>query len=558
VPRGIVNIPEPPKLHGTEKAGGAVLDQSLTAIPEGLQQAGHLVVEAQALEAHRQKAFETLNATTQHQEFRPDLATAVDQLRQGGDWQQMPERVLEEGNRLIGERGAKLGTPYARALFEQHAKETLAVSYQHALDERTKRTEQVTTFTFAKELQHAQEAYAGATNDYDRMVAQGQLEDIGKRFVDSGLVDGAKVAVALKQTYDGMQAERVKAAIQVDPAGMRTQLLAQIRGGETRADLPLAPPDKVAELAHEAWQTQHQQLGEKEHAEHLADYHLGKQQEQAAADIRARLTVLQPIPESVPGYDALLKEVNQKAQGATPTISGQAQQEFTNHIRTLRAAALHPREVDDGPTERKLTILIDAADNDQDLQHARGVVIQNAGLLKPATFKTLLNSVYERQKADHYSLLPGYREGVRVIMGGDIAEGNYMAMLRGSMQETEQVRLRTTLDLYRSRMAEIATQSRAQANAEGPDIAIQLRREQMDVPAKEEKLKRLPLPLQGPDGKTGVIDEEQAKTIIQKMSNVTSADRQRIFEQWQQWHKSAAPVTPSATPQPSTRQKVSQ
>jgi hypothetical protein len=557
---GVVNVPVVGQ-PGADTAGGAVLEKALGALPEAIESAGALQVKTEELQQHRQKAFDTINAKTQHQEWRLEMQPTYETLRQG-DWQTLPERVEEEGKRLIEKRSQNL-SPYAKALFEEDAKQSLAVFQQRAIEERIKRTEQATTFTFARELQQGQEALAKATNDYERQVAQGQLEETAKRFVDTGLVDGAKVAAALKQTKDAVAEEQVRTAIQADPANMRLQLQAQAKIASgvpdvaTDPNLPLAPPEKLAELTQYAWEIEHQRLAQQEHAEVWADRRLAKEQEQTAADLRARLTTILPTPENVAQYDALLAEVNQKAQGAHPAISGTHQQEFTNHIRTLRAAALHPREVDDGPTERRLTILLDAADNERDYNDVRAQVIQNAGMLKPETMKGMLSTIYERKQSGHYSQLHGYREGIRVIMGGDIAEGNYMAMLRGTMQEAEQVRLRNALDAYRAWAAETAKTSRDQVNSEGPIKALELRHTYMDVPDTEAKARRLPLPLLGRDGKTPVQDRAEAIAIISKLPG-TDASRQRVLQQWDDWRKGATPPATTTTPPSGGRQKVPQ
>jgi hypothetical protein len=552
---------------GTQDTGPSAMEKSLGVLPEALQQTGQLVARTEELGAHRQKAYDTIKGTSASQDYRLDMAPAYNEWRKG-DWESLPDRVRTEGERLMKERGRDL-TPYARAIYEQHAKETLNIFQDRALAERSKRADEAANFTFAREMQQAQEAIAGAHNDYERQVAKGQRDEVAKRWVDSGLADGVKVATILKNTDDAIDLEHNKMAIQANPEAMRDQYQAQLEGKATRADLPLAPPMHLAELAAEARQTHQQRLGHEEHVERRADYQHAKQQEQAANEIRGRLTSIRGTQEDLPAYDALLAEVNQKAQGAHPTISGEAQREFTTHIRSLRTAAANPRQVDDAKVEMKLGLMLDAADNEADYASVRSMVIQQAGMLTPETRNRLLNTIYERKASGHYSHLNGYKEGLRAIMGGDIAEGTMMAMFRGTMKEGDQLRMRNALTIYQTRMAELSGQSREQANADGLQIGLEIRRAYIDLPAREEKYKALPLPLQrtNPDETQGIADEQEALAIIAKLPQATKAMRQDIYDQWKAWRyspvatESFAPKTPppkisGGAPAPPKRQLV--
>lgn len=542
---------------GLREQGASAFEQALGAPSEAVQTAGATLAQIDELKQRRQRAFDTLNGQKAEADWRIPMQQMSSRLLEE-DYQTYPERLVEEGGKLIQEAGGPL-TPYARAIFDKGAKEYLAALHMRALDTRTKRTEQDATYTFARQIQQAQTDYANATNDYDRMLAKGRLEENARLGVAAGLFNGEAAANAVKKATDAMDVQTVQQHIQVDPDAARIELMRQLKGEEASAGFPKVPREHMAQLHQEAVQVTEQRLRQAEHTERVGDYRFGKQQDQSAADIRGRLTTILPTPENVPQYDALLEEVNRKAQGLKPAISGAAQQEFTSHIRTLRAAALKPREVDDGPTERRLTILLDAADNDREYQDVRAQVVQSASLLKPETTQRFLNQIYERRQGGHYTQLNGYKEGIRVILGGDIAEGNYMAMLRGSLQEAEQARLRTALDVYRERMATLAGESRDQANADAPRIALEIRRAYMDVPAKEERLRRLPLPLQGPDGKSGVQDEEKARQIVNTLPHMSDAEKKRTMDQWKQWRGTVTEPVEGTTPQQGTqRQRVRQ
>ena len=532
---GIVGVPAITQ-PGAQDSGATALEKSLGALPEALEQAGGLAVQAEELQAHRQKAFDTLNATKQKQDTITDFQTGYEVWKQG-DWQTLPERTLEEGNKLIAERKAQLTTPYAQQLFEADAKHTLNVYHQKALEERTKRTESATAFTLARELQQAQEDLARATNPYEVLVAQGRIETTAQRFVDANLVDGVKMATLVKGTYDAVDDEQNLNAIAVNPAGMRQQYQAQIRKQATDPNLPLARPGKLAEFAEKAWQTEQQRIAAGEHVEKMADYRLGKQQERAAADIGARLSIILPIPENVNKYDEMLAEVNAASQGKEPLLNLNMQQHFQREIRTLRAAATHPRDTDDAATERTLINRLDAANNDRDYQAVRAMVIQSAGLLKPETTQRFLNTIRERTVSGHYSQDAAYKEGTRIIIGADIAEGNLVAVMKGFTQEDEQRRLRDAMDNYRSWFEGMWQQDQALARAQSGEKALEMRRTYMDIPGKEAKLQALPLPLRGADGRTGVTDEGQADAIIDKLPGKDKAEKQRIKDQWKTWNQ---------------------
>lgn len=532
---GIVGVPAITQ-PGAQDSGATALERSLGALPEALEQAGGLAVRTEELQAHRQKAFDTLNATQKKQDTITDFQTGYEVWKQG-DWQTLPERTLEEGNKLIAERKAQLTTPYAQQLFEADAKHTLNVYHQKAIEERTKRTESTTAFTLARELQQAQQDLARATNPYEVLVAQGRIETTAQRFVAANLVDPVKMATMVQGTYDAVDDEQNLNAIQVNPAGMRQQYQAQIRKQATDPNLPQARPEKLAEFAEKAWQTEQQRIAQGEHVEKMADYRLGKQQERAAADISARLSIILPIQENVNKYDEMLAEVNAAAQGAQPLITFQQQQHFTSQIQSLRAAATHPRTVDDGPTERMLINRLDAANSPRDYEAVRMMVTQSASLLTPQRYEHFMNTIRERTVGGHYSQDAAYKEGMRVIIGADVAEGNLVAVMKGFTQEDEQRRLKDATDHYRQWFETTWQEDQALARAQSGEKALEMRRTYMEIPTKEAKLGALPLPLRGPDGRTPVLDREQAIGIISKMPGYDAAGRQREVDKYDAWYR---------------------
>jgi hypothetical protein len=521
---------------GVQDSGPTALERTLGALPEAVQQAGGLAVKTEELQAHRQKVFDTLNGKERHQDFRLGLQPAYDQWRQNPDWQTLPERVTEEGGKLIETMGANL-SPYARRIFQDDAKQTLAVFQQRAIEERTKRTEGATAFTFARELQQGQTALAQAQTPYEVLLAQGQLEETVKRFVETGLIDGVKAATALKGTYDAVADEQVLTAIEAQPSAMREQLHAQAAKQPTREDLPLSRPEKLAEHAQRAFEVEQQRINQREHAEKMAEVRWGKQQDQNAATIRAELSTILPTQENIARYDALLADVNAKAVGPQPQITGAAQQEFTNHIRILRATASHPRETDDGPTERDLIIKLDAANSERDYAVMRQMVVERSGLLKPETFQRFMNTIRERTVGSHYSQDAAYKEGTRIIYGSDIAEGTFVNIMRSSMAEDEQKRLRNAMDNYRQSFEELWKQDQALARSRASELALDMRYKYMDVPGKKALFDALPRQLQGPDGRSGITNEAEVDAIIQKGPG-DKAEKQREKDRWKKWYQS--------------------
>lgn len=557
MPNGVVATPVVGQPGQAPGAGDALLDQAVAGTAQALQQAGQLGLHAeqirlheQELAAHQQKAFDVLNGAQALQKYRLGLDPLYDQEKE--DWQNLPKNFRDKATEMKGEYSKGL-TPYAKALFEKDADEQIVIWQHRAFEETSTRRKQTATFQLTTEMQFAQKAYAEATNDYERSVALGHLSEMAQRGVEAGFYDGAAAATAVQNTVKATQVDRFKALILTEPDVAERQLLAQTKGQPTDPAVPLAPPELVGDLLKETAVAKQHQLSRADAAQHRADYQFGKTQEANAADIRARLSELLPIPENVGKLNSLLAEVNRRSQGEHPEIDGRSQAEFDNHIRTFKAAAMAPRTADDKPTEDAIIRRIDAASNEVQYEEARRFVVQSAGLMKSDSTKKYLDQIYERKNAGHYLNLPNVREGFRIIEGATVGQSAYNAMQRSSNNEVEAAHKRDALDAYRSGLRQIAEGpqgNRDQANAQAQDLARAAREKYIDSPQQEARRQRMPLPLISPDGRTPLKDPEQVKAIIsdpQKMPGLSLAERQREFDQWYEWFKKAFPtgVTPT-------------
>jgi hypothetical protein len=523
-----------------------------------LQQSGELLVRAEELKARRAQAFDALNGENAGYDIRVPMQTLAGQLQQA-DWQTAPEELDTQARALIEERGKDLSSG-ARAIFTKSASQYLSSLHGAAVAQRTQQTQEAMIFTASKAVQAAQEQVTQATNHYDRTLAIGQLDETLNNLVRVGGIKGAAVADIRKKTLDSSADMLVQQAIQADPAAMKTQLYNQLHGRPVRDDLPLARADSLAQLHQEAFQVGQQRLGQQEHAERREDLKWAKLQERTAADIEAKLSIIEPLPGNVGQYDQILADVNAKATGENPELSYQMQNRFTSEIRTLRAAALRPRDMDDPATERKLITFIDAADNAQAHEAVRRMVVENAGMLKPETYKSMLATIYDRKKSGHYSQQAGYREGVRIIIGGDIGESNLVNMMRGGKKETQQIHERQALEEFSNAMSLLATESIGQVNAQGPEIAQDIRRRMVDLPMREEKIKNLPLPLLQKDAKTPLAPAD-AQAVIAQWPYYTDAQKQRLQQQYDDAMRAyeAGQTTGTTTTTPTTgRKKIEQ
>lgn len=540
LPRGTIPIPVVPQ-PGADGQAGTLLARSLGAAGEAVSQAGTFVLRAEEFQAARQRAQALLDAKTHLQEYRLHAQPLYDRLRQG-DYQTFPETLVDEGTQLIADMGLRL-SPQARAVFREEATQFLGLQQQKAFDERIRRRDQATTFVLVRESQHLQERMASATTPLDRLSARDDFERTMSELVQAGLADGARAADVVRKTLDAVAVQDVQIMIQAHPDAMRRQLRAQTQGDPTREDLPLAPRAHLAALTQEAAAVYRERLTEIEHHELMTDRRRATLQGQVAMDLRSRLTEIVPTPENVPQYDALLTEINTRARAGA--LAKADHDGLLTEQRTLRATAVNPPQVDDPATERRLVLLLAAADNPQDFAEVRTQIVQASMRLKVDTFKGLLLEAKDRERADHWSNLPGVKAGMQTILGGDVGSAAFLPMTRSADEHGEQIRLREAVDAYKAVVQALAEGtagtpgSAARANAEAPGLALDLRRRMVDQPKQDAKIKSLPPGLQSPT----LLDGEAMDYI--RSLGLPNREKGRL---WQRYKEAHTPLRPTETP----------
>jgi hypothetical protein len=519
-----------------QDSGATALERSLGALPEAIEQAGGLAVRTEELQAHRQRAFDTQNATQQKQEFRLTIQPAYEEWKQQ-DWQTLPERVQEEGRKMIQAHAAQLKTPYAKALFEADATQLLAVFQQQAIAERTKRTEGNTAFLLGREVQQAQEALAKATTPYEVLVAQGHLEATVTRFVDTGLMGGAEGATLLKKTTDAVQDERVQVAIQADAQRMKVQLETQsgnvLRGDDpatgTDPNLPLARPEALAKQSQQAREVARAQFAEKEHQERYADYQRQKQQTQNSGELLTRLYKTAPIPDNVPTFQRIIEDAAKAIEtGALdPTTGAHIMSTAQTHAT---AAAKPPVQRDDPTVERTIAMAVYRAEAPQEFAQAREALTK-AGVsqLTPETFGKLSDKLEQRERQAYWRARPAVQAGKDVILRGAVVP--YGGSLAGIMKPKQQQKLLQAMDAYEQQIATLAEQDIREADKRAVDMAwnvrIQFMKPDKDDPAEE----YLP-----PEAQAAKTPHELA-TVLQKYRAQGWADGTiaQILQNWHAW-----------------------
>lgn len=450
LPRGASGVPVvPAALTGDPGASG--LEQALAAPAEGLQGAGGAMVQAEALKLHRQRAFDVLNKETAHDEWQLAFQPRAAELRKE-NWQTYPERLEEEGKRLMEEHGTTL-SPQARLMFEHKAKQTLSVFQQRALAERSAMTDQATLYRLSRNIQQAQEAMANAVTPYDREVAKGQFEDFTNELVATGLADGQRVADAQKKTYDAVKVQDVQNAIQRNPDAMVRQLDAQLAGTPTREDLPVAPVEQLATLRQQAGEVSNARFAQEEHRARYADYKRKQEQDRATIDLRANVYGTLPTPENVPTFQRLLTQAQQMMRNLE--IDEKDGTALINDARQMMLTAQKPREVDNPEVERQARTLAQTAEAPQQFTAARqflqSVMSPQHPQLKPETYSAIMDKIEQREKGAYWRNRPAVVAGKDVLMRGVLIP--YGGSLAGMMKPEMQQKLQFAMDAYEQELS---------------------------------------------------------------------------------------------------------
>ena len=509
-------------------------------------QTTQFLVQAENYQAQQQRAQDVLDSTLSlHEGLRRYQEAQAE--RQQGDYRTLPQDVERIGKDIFAQVALERKlTPQAKALLAEKSAPVITQAQHAALGVKTKRFEEEKVFGMSTAVSQVQDAAMRARDDGELGMILDGFKGTLSEWVSAGILRGGEAGSLYQKTKQVVEKERVSQAIQTDPTAMKLQLFNQMNQRPTSTALPLAPADSVAQSHQEAVQVEHQRMGQIEHAERVADHKFKREQDENANALRAVISDIPGTPADVGQYQRLRADVNNFAQGPKPKIDGHTQRELLHELRTLEAAARSPRTHDDYQTENDLIIKIDAASNNRDYEAVRAQVIQSASLLKAETRQSMLGTIRERQRQDHWTQLPGVREGFRIIMGSDVAESSFLAMQRGGLREDERIQLRKTLEAYRSRVQELADINVKQADREAPAIAQELFESTMVPAAKERKLKHLPLQLRGADGKTVPSTLEEVRGILARDRNLTDALKYKWEKQWEDYIKTGA--TPKSAP----------
>lgn len=411
-------------------------------------QTGQYLQQAEAYQFQRQRAQDVLDAKSQLQEYRQQLLTTYDGLTQG-DYRTLPEDTLKEGKKLIENLGRGL-TPQARALFQEDANQALTAVQQSALAERTKRRDQATAYTLSREVQQVQELMLRTMDPYQQEVLLGQLDDLSRQFVNTGLVRGEAMADVRKKTLDAIADQQVQRAIAANPDLMKQQLLAQIQGESTQEGWPLARLETLPQLYQQAVQLSRTQFREREHDERYAHWKRSEQQADNSRELRAQIYTTPMTPASVATFEKIL------AQAALATRNGDLDETTGEHLmRTAQAhmatAAKPPVMQDDVETERTLALAIRAAERPEEFERVRTMLTDaGRGKLKPETFSSMYDKLEQREGAAQWRQFPEVRAAKDIIMRGALVP--YGGTLAGQTKPQMQQQLTWAVDAWEAQL----------------------------------------------------------------------------------------------------------
>ena len=534
-PRTVVGTPSVPQPSLTPAAGQAV-GEGLAHLGAGIENFAAGVQRAQLYQAALQKAQNTLDSHSALNSYTTnvDRYVADQQLEVSKEkvkYQDLPDLVQKYHEDLVGQLGESMN-PQARQLFQIEAGKRFAVVNRDVLkyrdDQMAFHGNELKVEARAVFVDGVLHATSPADADQRMLQYQTTLD----RLADARVLRHEEVPGEVFKARQTIAEQQMELRVQKDPQGALTDLLT----GGTQLD-PALNPLLIPKLIASARGVIRQQDDDRTRHEVVADKAMGKRQDLTEVAFQTRLNQISPLPENLAQYDQLLAETNGSAQ--ILDLSREGFQRITHETRTLRGVALNPPQIQDAAMERRLAILIKSADNDADFTAVRRAVIDGSSRILPETLRTFLGDIEARKNQTHPLHLPGVQMGRRAIISGDISESGQMAMQRGALSEAEQVRLRTALDIYDARVMELTQTSREQANAQAPAIGTEIRRTYMELPAKADILRRLPLPLQGNVDATGngagIEDETTAVAIIRRLPNTPDTEKERIYTQWYRW-----------------------
>lgn len=540
VPRGTVGIP----VAQDPQADAAALTQGSRAVGEvgtALQQAGGLLVKAEELAAHRQRAQDTLAEKATLQDFRVADQALFEAQRQG-DYSTFPERYLKESDRLIADYGKEL-SPNARAMFVADAKQFRALQHQKALDERTKRRDQETAFTVQREIQQVTTMYHRAGSDFERAFFREQLTGLVEAFTQTGLVDGIKAAKVLEDTDRGIVLEQAQMANRAAPGLAVRELASMMQGGtSTLPAYANVTPDMLPALYDDAVQALSKQVSLQESLNAGTKRQLQETQSNVASDYRSQIykpnadvTTLVGLTEQIDKDRRLQRVSEEDHKDLLSTIQ--------HRIDKLKDDAFKDRDVP--AVAQEALLRVNSADTPAELAQAKQWVEANRGQLSSNMFGSLLNTIRQRGIQDGPENDDVVKEGRRTMLSGAFA-GGMIPTLMEQIEPTIKARTSAALDVYYEEMRRIhATEGRAAMRQK----AIETGKRLGDLYFPESATQQTHgMPASTPPALQGVRTVEEGFQVLETLDLPIAAKR-RLFLQLEQHLPSAATAGPAPTPQ---------
>lgn len=427
-----VQSEEPSIAPGT----GQILGQAVSGLGQSVMQAADLTVRTEAIKAQSRKAQNILDGKKQYQEFGLRADALYNQLQQG-DYHTLPETFMEQSRQLMQSMGEGLN-PQARQLYEIDALQRIDVLQSRAFGEYSKRRDNDTAYSLQQDATQFSDRYVNAENDYERIVARTQLRQTYDRYVNAGLITGAKAEHDYQLTIKGADFNRLKLLNQAAPEQMRQHYTAIQRG---EAGLPGVPKPDMGQL-DALMDDAEKEYRDGLEAGHRADLQAEKSQrkafDQQEGIYRGKLFELLNTEAPPEAYTAFRRDIS--AARARGDLSTEAEQQLLGTATSLQNATLRTDAAtkDDEPTLARFTHGLHAPSPQTPWPTAQE--IREAVDQKKLTANTA-SELYRRrtQLLDdaHYSKLPEVQQGKSRIRSaimqviGDLDAASGLEFMRG-------------------------------------------------------------------------------------------------------------------------------
>jgi hypothetical protein len=549
--------------QGIDLSTATLPARSLAEMGQHIEQAGQFLVQADAYQAQRARAQGVLDSTLGFQVWAQEFQPAAAELAKG-DYRTLPEQTVKLGKSLADKVALERNlSPEAKALFREKTEAAITKAQSDALGIKNQRFHQDTAFAMSTAVYQAQQEAAAAKDDTDLRMALDRLHGTLAEGVPAGLWHGDVAAKMYRDTETTVYKDRVARATQVNPDAMKTQLLAQLQGEPTRSDLPLAPPEYLAELYQHAQQVSAYQFQQKEHQERYADYARQKQQTLNSRDLRTKVYTTSLIPENVPTFQSIIE------QAATAVKTGELDETTGEHImHTAQAhmttAGRPPPLRDDEPTKRTLNLAIRAAARPEEFDQVRNMLTEATknGQITADTYGPMYDKLDQREKvATDWLAYPEVQAAKNVIMRGALVP--YGGTLAGQMKPLMQQKLTWAVDTWEAQLESLYADPQGgpkAVKAQADALAWEARRQhlQPDINNKADAEEYLP-----PEVQKATSPAELAQAIhALRMLGWSNGSLLIIRDNWHRWMdaqreqaaRRSGPVTPGPSGMPSSYQ----